>query len=253
VSLIEEALRKQQEEADKTKGTGVRLSVAPPPQTPPANAAETAPPPLPEDEPVRRAWPVLLGIIVGGIVLIGGIAWLLLFGLGLWKAKPQARLAKPAPSVAASPVAPSETGKVAVAAVPVAVPAPTSAPPVVVPVQPAPPPTVTAVVTDTPPVVAAGPQVAAASGSVAAVVATAPAKEAVIEAEGVPVVIWPKLTVTGLIGSSRSGRSAAIINKQMVEPGAVVEGVKVEAIDKKGVRLRYQGETRTLALGGTTE
>jgi hypothetical protein len=87
-----------------------------------------------------------------------------------------------------------------------------------------------------------------------ATAATVAVAEPVAAVQKMAVVVWPKLTVTGLIGSAKERvKSAAIINGQMVMPGAVVEGVKIESIDKQGVKLSYEGEFRTLSVGGTTE
>ena len=86
MSLIEEALRKQLEETDKSKGP-VRLAPSPSPSSAPAAppAVPAEPDPARDSEPVRKAWPLLLGMVFGGLVLVIGIAWLLLFGLGMWK------------------------------------------------------------------------------------------------------------------------------------------------------------------------
>lgn len=212
---------------------------------------------------MRKAWPLLVGLVAGGILLICGIAWLLLFGLGMWKGKvPGKTTVEGKAAVAQAPAAPTagaqvETGKTAVVSATVV--EATSAPPSVVAAPQVPEPVVA---TSAPPAteVVVTPSVTASAGGVTTgVSATLPAAtpETVAAETAKPVevvpVFWPKLIVTGLIGSPRSGKSAAIINKQMVEPGAVIEGVKVQAIDKQGVKLSYQGETRTLSVGGSTE
>jgi hypothetical protein len=66
-------------------------------------------------------------------------------------------------------------------------------------------------------------------------------------------VIWPRLSVSGIIGTSSGSRGAAIINGQMLGIGSTIEGVKIIAVDKQGVQLRLGDETRTLTVGGTTE
>ena len=66
-------------------------------------------------------------------------------------------------------------------------------------------------------------------------------------------VIWPKLVVSGIIGSSKNGRSAAIMNGQMLSPGETIEGVTIESIDKQKVKLRFSGEVKLLSVGASTE
>jgi type II secretory pathway component PulC len=65
--------------------------------------------------------------------------------------------------------------------------------------------------------------------------------------------MWPKLTVSGIIGSSKSGRSAVILNGQMLCPGDTMEGVSVESIDKQRVKLKFNGEVKMLSVGSSTE
>lgn len=267
MSLIEEALRKQLEENDKTKGP-VRLAPTPAPAAPPPVTPE--PPPPQEAEPVRKAWPMLLAMVIGGIILVVGVAWLLLFGVGMWKRGGAPEKVKPvAKKAAVTAVAPAETavakveetpavevkttGAVESVATPAAKPsvAVTEPPAVAAPAAPA---SVSPAVGTAP-----KPEPAAAPEVVVAVETPAPAAEPVetpqvevVEKVVLPVV-WPKLEVNGLIGGGQSGRSAAIINRQMVEPGVVLEGVRVDAIERNGVRLSFQGETRLVAVGGTTE
>lgn len=247
MSLIEEALRKQQEESDKTKGEGLRLSApavppAPPPVPPPPEApagdSEAAP---------RRALPMLLAVVGGVVVLVGLIVWLLFFGLNIWTTPVAKTEPAPKPAVAKR-VEEKATAPAAVATPPV-----TSK----VQVVQAPP---AAVSTSAAPVAAEQPVTATTSAPVVSAVATAvvavlpqAAVEPVKPVEKITVVAWPKLTVTGIIGTAQGTKSAAIINRQVVEAGGTIEGVRVESIDRKGVRLSYEGETKTLPVGGTTE
>ncbi len=239
MSLIEEALRKQREETEKARG-GLTMQ---------------APPPLPEQEdepsveepaPGRKAVPVLIAAVAGGILILAAIVWLLMYGVNL-RAGKEVKSVKPdnsgrkveavdrketkvASGVATSPAPVLVTVTQAVAVVPV----PTQAVSVVVA-----------------PVVTSAPVV------VAEVVVTgeaAVAKTEVLPAvQKITVAAWPRLTITGLIGAGRGGKSAAIINGQMVLPGATIEGVKVEAISRQGVKLSFEGESRTLIVGGSTE
>jgi hypothetical protein len=65
-------------------------------------------------------------------------------------------------------------------------------------------------------------------------------------------VVWPHLTVTGLIGAGQRG-GVAIINGQTISVGDTVEGVKVVAVVQQTVRLSYEGETKLLRVGDATE
>lgn len=246
MSLIEEALRKHMEEEDKTKGQA-RLASAPVSSAPPPLPSEPAP--GKDDEPVRKAWPILLAIVLGGIILVLGVAWLLLFGFGLWKRGAAPEKAELVAAVEAPAVEVKATGVVEEAGTSASPSGAVAEPPAVLPpaVEPAPQPVPVAA-----PEVTAAPVAAPAEAPPVAPVA-APAETAQVAAKAVLPVVWPKLVVNGLIGGGQSGRSAAMINRQMVEPGVVLEGVRVEAIDKNGVRLSFQGETRLVAVGGSTE
>lgn len=236
MSLIEEALRKQREETEKVRGGNTV-------QTPPA----PPPPPLPEIEeqveesvPVRKALPVMIAVVVGGIILVAVIVWVLLYGFNF-------RVGAEKPAVERAVVTGQASTTTVVAAVATSGPAVVVPAPVVAPVA-VQPEAVPVVVTSAP---VAAVEVPVLGSATAATVAVA---EPVAAVQKMAVVVWPKLTVTGLIGSAKERvKSAAIINGQMVMPGAVVEGVKIESIDKQGVKLSYEGEFRTLSVGGTTE
>lgn len=240
MSLIEEALRKQREETEKARG-GLTMqappnaNVSPPPLPTPAQEEQEA-----EQEdpaPARKAVPVLIIAVVAGIVLVAGIVWLLMYGFNSKKSEVAKApvVEKTKPAVAAEVAVARVETKVATSA-PVEVKAPVA---ISAPVTPA----VTPVAIEAPVVVIGN------SSATTVVASTEPAKVV----QKVVVVVWPKLTVTGLIGASRGSKSAAIINGQMVSSGSMIEGVKVEAIDRQGVQLSYEGEVRTLAVGGSTD
>ncbi len=241
MSLIEEALRKQREETEKARGgfTGQTPPVAPPPPLPGSEEPVSE-----EPAPVHKALPVLIGAVVGGIIVVAVIVWVLLYGFNF-----RFRSTVEKPAVANAVVTgPAATSTVVVAAT--SAPAVVVTAPVVTPVVVQPEPVPVVVATSAPVVVAEAPVVTIGNATaVTAVVATEPA----VAVQKISVVVWPKLTVTGLIGAARAGKSVAIINGQMVTPGTVVEGVKIESIDGQGVKLRYEGEIRTLSVGGTTE
>lgn len=247
MSLIEEALRKQREETEKA-GTGhVALALTPPPipesPSPDEGASEDA-----SAEPVKRSLPLLIGLVVGGLIAVIVIIWLLFFGLHLWNTTPppQAAARKPATT---TPVVATNAGPTAgkTAAVPDAEPAvktPPGAPaPGGTPVAPAVPPTSLEPASGKPPTPAPA----------APAVTPPPAKPPVAVAKIFIPVAWPKLFITGIIGSTKSGHSAAIINGQMYSPGDSVEGVRIEAVEHQRIRLSFNGETRTVSIGAITE
>lgn len=243
MSLIEEALRKQREETEKAKLvlTGQTQAEVPPP------LPDTEEPPK-ETAPVRKALPVLILVMVGGVLVVAGIVWLLMYGIGM--------LTREAPKPVAAAAAPkaAQTGQTATGAVTTAVaalPLTSAVPPFVAGTAgasvPVPAAVDTAVVTGN---VAA---TASSTGQASVVHVEAAAARPAPEAQKIVVVVWPRLTVTGIIGTARGGKSAAIINGQMVAPGETIEGARIESIDRQGVRIRFDGESRTLSVGGSTD
>ncbi len=246
MSLIEEALRKQREESEKTGN--VSVTPAPIPNPPPEPTPEAAAPLT--EEPARRSWALLAGIAAAGVSAILFIIWLLVFGLKLWHTQTDTKTTKagiPTNAPAAVMVNPASTHtnvpeKSPVPAPPPVVQAPTSAPPVSLP-----PPVVPPATQETHP----------ASKSTTPVTDNLPQKTSLTTTPNTAKlempVMWPKLTVSGIIGSSKSGRSAVIMNGQMLSPGETIEGVTIESIDKQKVRLKYSGEVKLLSVGASTE
>ncbi len=272
MSLIEEALRKQREETERTKPGGSQQHAA---QPPPVPEPPPAPPPAQEQEsgtsepPPRKTWTLLLMAGLGTFVLLILVVCLLVFGFGLWRTP--ATESKPAAAASVKPAVPvrqpaavqprpdaptthatatpaaAATGLVAtaVSSNQPATPEPTSPPPVAA---------VTVPVATT----AAAPAVAVASAqsNVFPVLGSdtpTSAPPAVVAEPAKPLVVWPKLTVFGLIGGTGGRKGAVIINGQMFGIGDTVEGVKIISIDKDGAHLKFAGETRVLKVGGTTE
>jgi hypothetical protein len=66
-------------------------------------------------------------------------------------------------------------------------------------------------------------------------------------------VVWPALTLTGIMNAGGSHKSLAQINNQLIAEGETIEGVKVLAIARDGVKVSYEGEQRTLRIGGYSE
>jgi len=245
VSLIEEALRKQREENEKSGG--------PPPLPSPLTDAPSGPPA--SEELPRRPWALLAGIVGGGVLAILFIIWLLVYGLGLWTGKTANSAIKgfvstnSAVSVslllahtndAAKTVInpPRQSNSVPVAGTSIPPPPlksalPSAQPP---PTQPLPEPQSTQVL-----------PIQDKTTPVKAISTSAPPAKLVMP------VVWPKLTVSGIIGSTKSGRSAVILNGQMLSPGETIEGITIELIEKQKVKLKYSGEVKILAVGATTE
>ena len=66
-----------------------------------------------------------------------------------------------------------------------------------------------------------------------------------------PAAKWPKIEVSGFMGSGRKG--AAILNGEVIQVGNEIEGVLVKSIDGRSVVLEYQGEQRVLKAGSKTK
>jgi hypothetical protein len=253
MSLIEEALRRQQEESgdspDASKQTiGLRKTgaQAASPATAQPASAETAAPALDSRSPVRpqpegggrRGLPAILGVLLLVLILGGGGAWMLVYALKHWKSQPQeSGGAPPAPAAEApppvvptpAPAAPDDSASVrpeptnaasaaaaASAPEPIAPPTPTQAPAVTAP-PPAPEP---------PPAVAEPPQPK-------------------------PALRWPAFSLDGVVGKGQHG--AARLDGQIVAVGESVNGIKVVAIGSQGATLEHKGEQRFVKVGQSAE
>lgn len=247
MSLIEEALRKQREENEKPGSATV-----------PSPPAPAVPPPLPpelplEEEPARRSWTLLAGIVGGGALAILFIFWLLVFGLKLWQAKPDLTIIKTVISTNNTPLAsPAHQSKITINE---AVKSPPQPPTTAVqPTTPPPPVTLPPPATIQPSV----PKAQELPLSTTPVAEKTPSYQKSSNPAPTPAklelpILWPKIMVSGIIGSSKNGRSAAILNGQMLSPGETIEGVTIESIDKQKVKLRYNEEIKLLSVGASTE
>jgi len=248
VSLIEEALRKQREEVEKDE----KSVVTPPPAIP----LETPPEPTGDEAPTRRPWAMLAGLVLLGILGVAFILWLLIFGLHLWQTKP-APATTPTVVAIATNTAPAPTPPVPPKVAPAVVPATnasavaaTVAPATNVVASPLPRPANQAPAVEAIP----APKVVDPRPTESAKQPQAVTNEPIASPAKVSMPAqWPKLLVTGIIGSRRNGHSAAIVNGQMLSPGDSLEGVKIEAIEKQRVKLAFQGEEKFLSVGGSTE
>ncbi|MEI6167008.1 MAG: hypothetical protein WCS52_07420 [bacterium] len=247
MSLIEEALRKQREESEKS------APPSPPPPPIPSPSPDEAPPDAPPAEASpRRPWALLAGIAGAGVLAILFVIWLLVFGMKLWQTKPdivntKGVIATHAPSLPPTAPRTNDTSKsVTPPPSPVMVPSIPKPPPQEgLPATPVtPPPALEAPASPAPPIIPVVEK---------ALPALKPSAPSPAPAKLELPVIWPKLVVSGIIGSSKNGRSAAIMNGQMLSPGETIEGVTIESIDKQKVKLRYSGEVKLLSVGASTE
>ncbi len=65
-----------------------------------------------------------------------------------------------------------------------------------------------------------------------------------------PPAIWPVIVVNGVVGRGQKG--AAMLNNRVVDIGGTLEGVKLMAIEGQSVQLEYKGELQTLRVGSST-
>lgn len=232
--MIEEALRKQREETEKAR-EGLTIQASPPPL--PEQEGDL---PVEEPAPERKAVPVLIAAVAGGILVLAVIVWVLLYGVNFGAGK-NAKSVKPGTVGKKVEAVDRKEAKVKTAGSTSLVPAKVTATQAVA---------VVSEPTSAVPVVVA-PVVVTPVAATGVTVATATEVRPVVQK--ITVVTWPRLTITGLIGAARDGKGAAIINGQMVMPGALIEGVRVEAIGRQGVKLSFEGESKTLSVGGSTE
>ena len=123
---------------------------------------------------------------------------------------------------------------------------------------PVPPPPTEPVATNPPPVPVIVPEIPSPPQAVTNVAIPSPPAPAPLKVVAAPPpkplpVIWPRLSVSGIIGGGKKGYYAAIINGKTLCPGDTTEGVKIKAIENQKVRLVYEGEERTLSAGGIIE
>jgi hypothetical protein len=64
---------------------------------------------------------------------------------------------------------------------------------------------------------------------------------------------WPRITVNGILSSSKQGGGAAILNNRMVGANELIEGARVVEVQARGVMMEYKGETRLLLIGQTAD
>ncbi|MEI8352483.1 MAG: hypothetical protein WCG36_09270 [bacterium] len=237
MSLIEEALRKQREEVERDAGkreAGKRDMTQPLTLTPPPLPVTDTTPSTPDPVAAApgRSWALVAGLFLGGALILVLILGLLFYGWSLWRQRPELSMG----SVKTAPV----TNLAAKA------------------MTPAPPPSPSPVATNPPPVPVIVPEIPSPTQVVTNIAipstpAPAPLKVVVAPPPKPRPVIWPRLSVSGIIGGGKKGFYAAIINGKTLCPGDTTEGVTIKAIENQKVRLVYEGEERTLSAGGIIE
>ena len=258
MSLIQEALRRQQEDMDDNSGAtpppaeplvpapspqeaptiakkapidiappDLDTSAPPPVQEPPAIEAEEPPPPPPEameDAASDNTTPAVPAKDKPGMkvaLLVGGV--IICLALGIWAITFAVKTwMAPSPVVAEEPADP---------------------------VQPEPAPTD---VVEVPAVVAGDPapvvEVPTIPDTPDPVVVEVPEPPTVIEKEPI---IWPLLILNGLVGKGAQG--AIMVNNEIIGVDETIEEVRVVSISKQGATLEYQGEKKFVKVGGSTD
>ena len=243
MSLIQEALRRQQEEQRATADGPQPVPPAPPPPPPPPTPAKPtaeppapapapeqppAPPPLPplaspptkslraaQDQtapkPVR-VWRTLLVVGLVLLILAGAAVAALFYVFQRLRSDTQAVFDR-APTIAAGADTAARTGE------------------------------------DTAADAAAG--AAAGTGTVTDAPPPPPRAEAPAPARDRAPVEWPHLTLSGLVGRGRTG--SAILNNEVVGVGESIQDVTLLGIDSEGVELEYRGERRHLKVAGVID
>jgi cytoskeletal protein RodZ len=255
MSLIQEALKRQEEEA---RQQGTDTVTVPPPKPPPD--ADEGKNDLSKEEPGgakkpknSKPWAVLLGALAVVLLLVGGAIWMLMTAVKtVANDVAETATATAEEAIAAITNIPAETTEPLVAAESEpSETADTSAPPAVaVQPQPAPAETHPAELVSVPPPAEA---VAPAVESAPAVIAPPPDPVATVPqpADAKPGEPWPLLKVSGVVGRGRYG--SAVINGKVVAVGELIEGVKVLSVDSRGAQLMHEGISRHVRVGSSTD
>lgn len=61
--------------------------------------------------------------------------------------------------------------------------------------------------------------------------------------------VWPTMRVMGVLTNPDADFDSAIVNGRIRDPGEVVDGVKIISVDNKGALLGYMGETQFVKVG----
>ncbi|MBN2301511.1 MAG: hypothetical protein JXN60_03240 [Lentisphaerae bacterium] len=64
-------------------------------------------------------------------------------------------------------------------------------------------------------------------------------------------VVWPMLTLSGVVGKGSNG--SVILNNEIVGVGEYIDGVKVVSLGYREVTLEYEGQQQTIKQGNSTQ
>lgn len=267
MSLIEEALKKQQEEFGTSSKGPTPPAEKPTPtlkkaEPPPPDPEPPLPPPLPPSPDKPASSKTLLPIIIlvsVCVILLAVTFWLISTGFLKMFMSPKN---SPAPqSVVTTLTQP-----------------PKSAEPPAEPLQRQPPPLPPTVphpqaVEVTPPAIAPPPTSPSPSSAVItaplpvhptqSVVALPPAAKktvVIVDEEAQPtdrsssvkikkITVWPEMIITGVIGAD-GANGAALINGQLISVGESYQGIRIISISRNSIRASFEGEIRTFKVGG---
>jgi hypothetical protein len=260
MSLIEEALKKQQEEfgnsasphiaspqGDKIPPT-LKKTEAPP------TAPSLTPPPLPV-APAKSSSKTLLPVIIlisVCVVLLVVTFWLI--SAGFLKMFMAPKVPSKAPVIATAPAKTPEQQPPTPIGVAIPAPAVMGTPPAALSIPKAlplapepPPPLVGSPATST--VVPSQPPVPQKAVVVLDEEGQPPTGRTVTPLPSKKITVWPEMTITGIIGADLAN-GAALINGQLISVGESYQGVKILSISRNSIKAVYDGETRTLKVGG---
>ncbi len=263
MSLIQEALKRQQQESEEGQPSQPPTAVAsesPVTKSMPVMSGSVltdesttlpvgrppARPPLPPGSRAASSPWLKIGGLALAIIVILAVGWLI---ATQWSFKTQR-------AITPSPPADQPADQPAVSTTVAEVPAPQDEP---VPaegldtIEPTPEPQPPAEAVDvplvTPAVVSVDP--APEDEELVAVAPRPPAKPPVVVETAIPAPLaWPSLKLTGILTSPGAGESAALINNQLLIVGGQLNGVTLVEIRVDGVTLQYGGETKLLKVGG---
>ncbi|HBA85856.1 MAG TPA: hypothetical protein DCZ95_17370 [Verrucomicrobia bacterium] len=266
MSLIQEALKRQQQEFEGTAKPPDAVGATTPTEIAPTSEQPPAIPPPSKEKAIKKkepkAWGMLVGSLVVLVVLAGSAIFFFMVAAKSWKkpgAPTPAAVVKPEASASASTaqstlIQPIRKAEEVVRKVQdarsMAVPAEASS--AAAPITSAPNSSATAKA----PANKESPEPAKKAtlvlGMGNARNSADAAQESSSSSDSSGQAIWPKLTLTGVMLRSTEKDSTALINKAMVSVDETVEGARLLEVHSGSVELEYEGETRTLFVGQST-
>jgi hypothetical protein len=276
MSLIQEALKRQQLEQEKAGSAAPPTSAAPeqnakgtPP--PPDSDAPQSPPTTPPDQPPEgegesaddRKIPKMVLAVVLVLVLVGVAGWLIYYGISILGKSGEKAPKTPPGQVAPTSAAPTVITRVVAtnAVISNTVISNAVISNVVVTNTVVTPPLAGTSVTQS---VQATTNIPPATGTVAVASPPPPVQPpappvATITQTNIAtpkVVVWPVISLRGIVGNKKNG-SAILAGSTgkgtIVVVGEAIEGVRLVEIEKASIVLEYEGERRTLRVGEKTQ